>query len=290
MAATASQTDPNKTIEQLLRRAQKISTLPHIALRLIELANGADTSAADLKAALETDAPLSAQVLRHVNSSAFGLRTRVTNLRVAISYVGMKQIRNMAIAASVSDIFKSDERIGSYQRSALWKHLVAVSLCARLLAMRQRLPNFEDAFLAGLLHDIGIILEDQFVHDRFRNAMVACTDSRSTLVEIERQELGFDHASLGCRFAESWRMPNVICAAIRYHHDSSAYTGPEAPIVWCVEVANLLCTIQGIPSVGVNLLRPTRHAIDSLGLSKQDLLVLGADVEAEIATHKHLLA
>ncbi len=70
----------------------------------------------------------------------------------------MKQVRNLAITASVSKLFRQEEAIGSYLRSQLWQHLVSVGVCARLIAMRREFENFEDMFLAGLLHDIGIIL------------------------------------------------------------------------------------------------------------------------------------
>src|SRR5262245_37069549 len=112
-------------VDKVARRIDGISTLPHVALRVMEVASDERTGAAELKAVLEGDPALSARVLRSVNSSAYALRTKVTNLQLAIAYLGLKQIRNLAVTASVSDIFKKDEQIGSYSRGGLWRHLVS---------------------------------------------------------------------------------------------------------------------------------------------------------------------
>jgi HD-like signal output (HDOD) protein len=274
-------------LDNFIRQVDEISTLPHIALRIVEVANNENSGATDLKAVLESDPPLSARVLRSVNSAAYALRTRVTNLQMAIAYLGCKQIRNLAITASVSDLFKKNEPIGTYRRADLWRHFVAVGVCARLIAMRLRLANFEDAFLAGLLHDLGIILEDQHAHQSFRAVMLALDPNR-TLPEIEREHLGFDHTLVGDRLAARWNMPDSVRAAMRHHHSSAAYRGGETAVVYCVEVANMICTLRQISSVGLNLLKPSTEAIRGLGLKKEDVVVLAQDLDRELKAHQDL--
>ena len=97
----------------------------------MEVVNDPDSGAAELKDVIETDAALSARILRCVNSSAYATRTEVTSLQQAIAYLGLNQIRNLAVTASVSELFKRDDKIGPYCRSQLWRHLVSVgNLCA----------------------------------------------------------------------------------------------------------------------------------------------------------------
>lgn len=279
--------ETERALESFVRRAEDVSTLPHVAMRVVEVANDENSGAADLKAVLESDAPLSARVLRCVNSAAYSLRTKVTNLQLAISYLGCKQVRNLAITASVADLFKDNQPIGTYRRADLWRHLVSVGIAARLIAMRQRLPNFEDAFLAGLLHDLGIILEDQHAHQQFEKIMTSL-DASKTLGEVEREHLGFDHALVGEKFATKWNLPEAVRAAIRYHHNSVAYRGSEIAIVRCVEVANMICTLKGVSSVGLNLLKPSTEAIRGLGLTREDILVLSEDIDRELKSHQDL--
>ena len=104
-------------IDQVVRQITEISTLPHIALRVMSVANNPDAGAADLRVVVEADPALSSRVLKCVNSAAYGLRHKCTSLQRAISYLGFKQVRNLAITASVSEIFKKDEKIEPYRRS-----------------------------------------------------------------------------------------------------------------------------------------------------------------------------
>lgn len=275
------------SLDLLVERIDRISTLPQIALRIMEVANNPDSTAGDLKAVMEGDVALSARVLRCVNSSAYALRTKITNLQQAITYLGMKQVRNLAITASVSQIFKQGGAIGTYQPAGLWRHMVAVGLTSRLIAMRLGLANFEDMFLAGLLHDIGIVLEDQFAHPAFVAVMQSLQPGK-TLCEIEREHLGFDHTMLGERLAQSWRFPEPMQAAIRQHHTSTAYHGEHVSLVRCVEVANLLCSLKSFSSVGVPLVKVSQTAMNGLSLTKQDLLVLSEDMERELRQNSSL--
>jgi HD-like signal output (HDOD) protein len=156
-----------------------------------------------------------------------------------------------------------------------------------MIALRHRLPVFEDAFLAGLLHDIGIILEDQHMHASFSQVMAGLQPG-TTLAESEFAHLGFDHTTLGELIAERWRFPTSVQAAIRFHHGSVGYRGEHVAIVRCVEVANIICTSKGMSSVGINLLRSNRAAFDALNLNKQDVEVLITDLDHELTLYSHL--
>lgn len=281
------QGSPAETLDRVVRRVHEISTLPTIALKIVEVANDPDSGAAEMKAVMESDAALAARVLRCVNSSAYAVRTRITNLQQAIAYLGIKQIRNLAITASVGELFQDGDTIGTYSRAGLWKHFVSVGLCARLIAMRLRKPNFEDVFLAGLLHDIGIILEDEHDHKNFANG-ISSLDEKRSLSEIEREHLNYDHTILGQRIAESWGFPEAVQGTVRFHHNSEAYRGTDADTVRCVEVANLICTLKGISSVGRKLVRFSPGVLQQLNLTKDDIAILAQDLDDAISNNSGL--
>jgi HD-like signal output (HDOD) protein len=274
-------------LDAVVRDIHEISTLPHIAIRVMEVANDPNSGAVDLKEVMESDPALSARVLRVVNSSAYGLRERVTNLQYAIAYLGIKQIRNLAVTAAVSEVFHDDEPIGSYSRSGLWRHLVSVGICARLIGLRLSFGNFEDMFLAGLLHDVGIVLEDQCLHPRFAE-MMAGLDDRAPLCAVEREHFGFDHAQLGHRIGQDWHFPPTVQAAIRHHHAAAGYRGEHVQVVRCVEVANLLCTLKGISSVGRKLVAFSRPTLEALSLGRDDVQVLAEALDRELAANARL--
>jgi len=280
-------TEAPLSIDAVLGRIDEVSTLPQVALQVIQVARNPESGAADLCAIVESDPALSSRVLKCVNSAAYGLRHRVSNLQRAISMLGFKQVRNLATTASVSKIFKDNKAIASYTRPSLWRHMVSVAVAARMIATRCEVAAFEEAFLAGLLHDIGIILEDQYCHDRFEQVMHALQPDK-TLVEIESHIIGFDHARLGARFASRCGFPEEAEAAIRFHHAFAAYRGPHGHIVAAVDLANFLCTVMDYPSVGVKLVKPSSAAMDQLNVTRQDLKVWALDLNQELEQNKVL--
>lgn len=273
--------------DQVVRRIHEISTLPQVALRVMQVANNPNAGASELKGVMEYDPALCARVLRCVNSSAYATRVKITNLQQAIAYLGIRQIRNLALTASISNLFKQQGSIGPYNRTALWRHLVAVGLCSRMIAMRCRLSSFEDMFLAGLLHDVGIILEDQHLNEVF-SAMVGSLAKETTLCEVERRHFGFDHTTLGDGVTRNWSFPETVIAAVRFHHGSANYHGPHVQVVHCVEIANFVCSVKGITSVGINLVQFPREAIQGLTLTKEDVVVLATDLDREVNANESL--
>ncbi len=276
------------TLDAAARRIHEISTLPHMAVRVMEVAGNPDSGARELKEAMESDAALSARVLRCVNSSAYATRSEITNLQQAIAYLGMRQVRNLAVTASVSRLFKQKETIGDYRREGLWRHLVAVGICGRLLAMRRDFQDFEDVFLAGLMHDIGIIFEDEHLHNEFVDVIQSLPEMES-LSQAERQRLGFDHTILAEKVTKSWEFPETVSAAVRYHHDSTRYKGEHLRVVQCVEVADMICELQQITSVGTRFVRLPKAAVEDLSLGKEDIVVLAQDLGRELELNQDLL-
>ncbi|HUT87947.1 MAG TPA: HDOD domain-containing protein [Thermoguttaceae bacterium] len=280
-------TTTSPALRRLVREIDDISTLPHVADRATQAAADPNVEAADLRQLLESDPALSARVLRYVKSSDCPVRDQITNLQQAVFYLGTKQIRDLAMTAGVSDRFRTDLMIGTYQRSQLWQHSVAVGVCSRMIAKRRKLADPEDVFLAGLLHDVGIILEDQYRHDAFFEVIRSLQEDL-TLTEAERNHLGFDHTALGERVGQRWEFPDAVIAAIRYHHVSVGYRGDHIDTVRCVEVANLICTLRGIPSVGVKLVKFSRTAFAGLSLAREDVAGLIEELDEELTGHSDL--
>jgi putative nucleotidyltransferase with HDIG domain len=277
------------TRDELVRRVHEISSLPDVALRVMQVANNPASSAQDLRDAMETDVALSTRILRCVNSSACAARHKITNLQQAIAYLGMRQVRNLAMTASVAELFRRDHQTEHYSRKGLWRHFVAVGICARLIAMRLEVQAFEDAFLAGLLHDVGIVLEDQYAPDAFAE-VIRGLPGRESLMQAELAVLGFDHRLFGRDLAMRWQFPQPLIDAIVHHHDSTRYKGEHLPVVQCVEVANFICSIKGMSSVGVNLVQFPGPVLKQMGMGRDDLIVLVQDLDQELAAKQDIFA
>ncbi len=286
--STPSSSEPaGPSLDVVAGNIRDVSTIPAVALRVMEVAADPESGAADLRAAVESDPALSARVLRCVNSAAFGLRTEIENLNQAVAYLGFNQIRDLAVTATVSTMFRSKERINHYDRAGLWRHMVATGVAARMIAARTKVEGFDNAFLSGLLHDLGIILFDQQLHDTFRQVMVSLNDSK-TLVEFERKFVPWDHTELGERVAKSWKLPEIARVAMRHHHSPEQYSGPHQGMLHCVAVANVVCSVKDMSSVGISLVGLPRRSLEVLELSKSDLKIISEDLDRELVAHQHL--
>ena len=278
---------PAPSLESVAAGITEISTLPNVALHVIQVASDPASEAKELRNVIESDPALCVRVLRCVNTASFGLRSRIADLSQAVDYLGFNQVRDLAITATVSDLFRGSRRILSYDRGGLWRHVVAVGVCSRMIATRLRLEGYRNSFLAGLLHDLGIILFDQYRHEDFHRVIAGLNTSRP-LIEFERKFVPWDHTELGYVMGERWKVPEVALAAIRWHHDPASCPPPHGRTAHCVAVANVVCSSKGLTSVGPNLVDLAQASLDELRIETRDVSVFADDLDAEVARHQHL--
>jgi HD-like signal output (HDOD) protein len=270
------------SLEETATRISDVSTLPHVVLQILDVVNDPDSSASDLKSAVEMDPSLTARLLRTVNSAAYRARIEIRTVHHAIAYLGFTVVRNVALTSTVADIFKNDMTIGSYSRRKLWRHLVSVGAASRMIAARSGIRDFENAFLAGLLHDFGIILLDQNCHPQFVDTLESL-QAGETLCQAEERFFGFTHTEIGAAVARQWNLPSTAIAAMLHHHDAQTCPDDNRRVVEVVELANFLCTCKGIPSIGVQAVRPPgRRTLESLSINREDFQVLWVDVNEDL--------
>ena len=276
-------------LDRTVERIHDVSSLPEVFVRVCEVVNDERSSVAELKEVVESDPSLASRVLRTVNSAAYGVSTSIDTLHQAICMLGFNEIRNLAITASVATIFKKDNSIGTYSRKGLWRHLVSVGLVSRMIALRSGSQRFDNAYLAGLIHDIGIILLDQHLHPSFVE-IVEQVSADTPLLTIERENIGFTHSDLGARIAQKWRFSEAAVSAIRFHHDAHRYDGESQQIVQSVQVANFICTLKDIGSMGVrNVALPEPPVFSGVSIGRRELTVLWEDVDRELEKQRALL-
>lgn len=275
--------EQRSALDKLFTRIGEVSSLPTAAIRIVNIANDETAGIGELLQVVESDPSLAVRVLRTVNSSFHSVRQRIGNLKTAIALLGLKQVRNLALTVHVSRMFVAPGDYRTYRREALWRHLVAVASTARMIAEVTDAVPRDEAYVAGLLHDIGLILLDQHLRKQFKQVLDALDVAAST-VDVERAVLTFDHAELGQFVTERWNLPQSVCLAAGFHHEPERYQGPHQNMVNLVAVANYLCTRQDITSLGVNkLAAPPDSVYLQLGIQSHEMSAIAERLAETLA-------
>ena len=222
-------------MDSLVRRIDEAATLPVIATEVLRLCDNPHSNAQNLADAISNDPALAAKIVRTANSAFFGLAHKVTSIRGAVVRLGLKTIRNTVLGLSVAKLFSAPVEADGYSRPGVWKHSIAVAILNQLLAETCRLPGLrplaDEAFLVGLVHDIGIILEDQYMPKRFSDFPALAWKLRQPLHVVEKKDLGFNHADLGSAVLKKWKFPERMVKAVAWHHQPAKAGGEEVTLL-----------------------------------------------------------
>ncbi len=169
-------------LEKLFAKISDVAAFPATAQKILELTSGENVNGDEVREVIQTDPALVANILRRVNSSIYALSTKVADVRTAVNLLGYREIRNLAMTVFLSKFNEKPSDHGQYKRQNLWNHCVAVGTAARFIAKQTHCGEPEEAYVAGLLHDFGFILCDQFLHPQFNGLGVAKNRTGNVLV------------------------------------------------------------------------------------------------------------
>jgi HD-like signal output (HDOD) protein len=253
--------DPS--IEPMFEQLTELCTLPAVAQRVIQIADDPSADSQDLLAVVEQDPAVAARLMQVVNSAYCGLRNPVGDLRSAITLLGLERVRSLALTISIGSTFGRPTPVGLLDPQRLWDHSVCVATISRLIASRSDICPPEEAYLAGLVHDMGLLFINQHLN-KLAPRVLAHVQSGMSLPNAERRVLAFDHAQVGAYVAWRCGFPRGIVSAIDFHHAPATCPDEAAPLVRVVCVANYLATRYGrgslegrrLPAPGEGILRP----------------------------------
>lgn len=201
------------TLEAFVQGARKLYSLPAVAVEVLSLTDDPKADATRLKTCIERDPALTARLLRVVNSSLFGLVRPVADLSQAVAMLGANALKLLVLGFSLPEqLFaqKASEVLRLYWRRALTR-----AVAARDLAALIKDKHGDEAFIAGLLGDLGILVFVQEGEDRYLRLFLRARDEGMPLVEAERRVYGFNHIELTARLLEEWKLPTAIVDAVR---------------------------------------------------------------------------
>jgi HD-like signal output (HDOD) protein len=272
-------------LENLLRSGDQLPTLPTVVFELHGVLNNELAGVGDVAAVIERDPALTARLLRAANSAAFtrGPEQRVGSVLAAIGRLGVNQVHALCLVLSVVNAFGGRRR--GLGHEAFWAHSAAVGMVAKLIYARARPDgsmSLEDMYVAGLLHDLGLLVLDQFFPEHYDQIAAQSKDGEESLWATEQRLLGMSHADVGGALLEHWGLPVSVVRAVSFHHKPELAPPNCARLAWVVAAAEAFCGAQRWALVEEG--RPQYTAEAALaGLGLPDSLVEELLIELEPA-------
>jgi len=228
---------PTSKIALIIRTVENLRPMPTSITRALRAIEDSSATSTEISEIIGLDQALSASILQSANSVSMGYSTDCSKLSEAVMRLGFKRLKGIILGIAAVGPYNQSLKGYRFGAGELWNHSIATAVSAEWIARELRYPDPEEAYTAGLLHDMGKLFLDQFVFSDYTRIVDLMLKYKLTLYMAEEQLLGIDHANVGGLIAEKWNFPIVLIDAIRYHHTPSfARTNQRLPAI--VNVAN----------------------------------------------------
>ncbi len=270
------------TLESIVNSASTVYSLPLIHERLTQAINNPRASISDITLIISEDQGLCFRILKLANSPMFGYHKNIDTITKAATIIGTQQLRDLSLAISVIGVFK-DIPEDIITMTSFWKHSISCGIVARILASCRREPNVERFFVAGILHDIGQLILCTSIPIILRDILKQSEESNRMLYEVQRSELGFDHAEVGGELLKKWKIPLLISEPVSCHHAPMRATiYPQDAAL--LHVSDLIAHALQAGSSGEHCLPPlNKEAWEILNISVSSIagIIQQADTQIE---------
>lgn len=269
------------TASALASQVRSIPTLPAVLTVLSRRMEDPNTSSEDLAQVIVQDQAIASKVLKLVNSPFYGFSGRIQSISQGIVILGFNAVKNLVLSTSVIDAFRGAASGELFRMETLWVHSASVASAAKLLAEKNKICDPEDAFVAGLLHDIGKVLLWSSEPRLFEACLQLVASKRVPLAEVESRTLGFQDQELAAILAEKWKFPEPLVVGLRWRGAPSR-AGKWQGLASAIHCANILCTAMDTPAHPGSVVTPPDAAAWKLcGLDNDEVLL---DIVRELPT------
>ena len=230
----------------IVNRTTDLTPLKSVATKAIQLAEDERSAAMDLATVISSDQALTSKLLKLSNSAYYGYARRISNVREAVILLGMRTVRSVAFSSAIIDAFNVPElERGGFDQDLFWAHSVAVGLVAELIARETRITRPEDAFTAGVLHDVGKLAMMLAEPKMFGEVVDLVNHEGMKYRESELAVFEIGHEHVGARLAQRWKFPESLVSAIRDHHPPKGVHAISS-VADLVAAADLACNREGL--------------------------------------------
>lgn len=224
-----------------ISKIKDLPPMPQIAQKVVALLNDPDFSFAELVRIITKDSGITASVLKLANSSFYSPRNEIVNITQAISFLGAKSVKNLVLSLSTKSLFDGGKI--SLIDQKLWEHSVSVAIFSRILMLKVNIKLAEEAFIIGLLHDLGITVMKKNIHD-YEYLLQEAFNEKLKISLLESEKYGFSHGEVCAELLTFWKMPKLYSDVIAHHHSPDVEENDVSKNV--LFVANEYCKSAGL--------------------------------------------
>jgi len=231
---TAVEPDPYELPEELLepiRAARALPTISAVAMKVVEVCGDERSSLGDIARVIQLDPALAAKMLRYANSPYLAPRTPVTTITRAVTTLGLVSVQTLSVSFTLVNEMTSLKQ-GGMKHRRYWTRSLLSAVAARTIAASVGARGAEEAFVAALLQDIGILILERSFGEQYAALNNAAGGDHAKLIELERAEYGVDHSAISAWFANEWRLPKLFALAALGSHQFLPKERGEDPLLW----------------------------------------------------------
>lgn len=267
----------NPQLVEQIKSCPSLPSLPAIAVQVLDLAQKADVDITEIARLISKDPALSTKILRTVNSSFYARSKAVSTISQALVILGLQSVKTLVLGFSlVSNLSKAKSR--GFDHMTYWRRAIYAATAARVIASKISMVQQEEAFLCGLLKDIGMLVFDQVLGEKY-SALFEKATSHPALAELEGAELGMSHADVAGMLAEDWKLPPLLQVPIRHHHTVDQVTDPALrKLTDLVALAGRCADVFADPEAGAAIATVRKMALDLFKLTEADCDAMLADI------------
>ncbi len=278
-------------LAKAVAKINEISSLPEITTRIVEVVEDPHATARNMHDVVQGDPALTAKILKVVNSAFYGLQAQIASLDRAILMLGLSAVKNIALATSLSRMFKAEAVSEQFTARDLWRHSVAVGVCSRQLAQAVRSDNPDEVFVAGLVHDMGLIVCQQLFPEKLRQVAETCLSQPQDFRAVEERIVGADHQQLGGLLAAKWKFPLKLLLAIGSHHELGPCPDELKAMVAITLVADTTCCRDRYGFwLTAQTQKTTNEMLQLIGLSAGQLDRVRSELPLQVEEAEHIFA
>ena len=245
-----------------------LPTLPTVAVRVLELTSDPDVKMDQLATEIQFDQGIAAKILRTVNSSFFGLRRRCSSIEHALVMLGLGPVKSLVLGFSLVSTIKSEDG-DAFDYQSYWKRSLTSAVAAKYAAEMIENPLIVDeAFLAGLFQDIGMIAMYRTLDGEYLELVKGCEGDHRRLARQEIDKYEIQHSTIGAMLCEKWKLPHEIVIPVRYHDRATACPQEYSQIARCIAMGNMIHTVLESDDPTESLRQAYQRGGSWLGLSE----------------------